>query len=451
MKKIISLFTALCLCMTAAACKNDTPDDGAYNISGSVPEGQATVTQSPTPENPGIPPEADYEQLVKRLGEQMANGEFSEVTKLFSDTVKASLPETSLSLAWAQTVADAGDYIGYYDTTIDESNGMTTVVSLLEFSETGLCITYYFGTDGKIEGLWLRCQTLAKNTETEHYTETAVVIGSYELNGLLTLPKDIKHPPIVILIQGSGPSDMDETVNDSKPFRDIAHGLAENGVAVLRFNKRFYQHPEAADTVTIQTEVLDDVTAAIDYASACSGVDSGRIYLLGHSLGGMLVPVLAGETSAVKGIISLAGTPRKLEDIICDQNNYLLKAGGLSDDMIEAQMQPVLEEAAKIKNLTEDDRGSYFGVNAEYWYSLNRLDTATAAQALEIPMLFLQGSEDIQVYADVDFAEWQEILKGKSNCTFHLYEGLGHFFVGDDGFVDANVIEDIAAFILNNE
>lgn len=390
----------------------------------------------------------DYEQMARHFGEQMVNSKFSDVTALFSDTLKAQLPEAALQLAWEQTASAAGDYIDCYHTRSTKSNGMTTVVTTLEFSNIGINVSYFFGDNGKLEGIRLTYQSITKPEETESYFELPVAIGSYELDGLLTVPKHAEHPPVVILVQGSGPSDMDETVGSSKPFCDIAHSLAENGIAVLRFHKRFYQYPEAADTVTIQAEVLDDVASAIEYAIHCDKIDNNRIYLLGHSLGGMLAPEIADSNPSVKGIISLAGSPRRLEDIICDQNEALLKTNGLGETEIAEQMKPIRETANQIKALTETDSGTYFGVPAEYWYSLNQLHPSKTAQSLELPMLFLQGSEDIQVYADVDFIQWKELLGQKQNCRFRLYDGLGHFFTAEDGHVDNEVIADIVRFVL---
>ena len=66
------------------------------------------------------------------------------------------------------------------------------------------------------------------------------VPGLGELPGILTVPKGDGPFPVVILLQGSGPSDKDETIGSLKPFRDIAEGLAAQGVAVYRFDKRTY-------------------------------------------------------------------------------------------------------------------------------------------------------------------------------------------------------------------
>ncbi|MDZ7606573.1 MAG: hypothetical protein U5K79_13515 [Cyclobacteriaceae bacterium] len=56
----------------------------------------------------------------------------------------------------------------------------------------------------------------------------------------MTLPKGKNSFPIVLFVHGSGPNDRDETIGPNKPFRDIAYGLAEKGIASLRYDKRTF-------------------------------------------------------------------------------------------------------------------------------------------------------------------------------------------------------------------
>ncbi|MEG0252450.1 MAG: dienelactone hydrolase family protein, partial [Christensenellaceae bacterium] len=99
------------------------------------------------------------------------------------------------------------------------------------------------------------------------------------------------------------------------------------------------------------------------------------------------------------------------------------------------------------------------GISAKYWYSLNQIDTPKIASKLSIPMFFLQGTQDFQVSAEVDFEAWQALeLK---NAQFQLYDGLNHLFMQSDGTksveeynkkstVSPQVIADIAEFIKSN-
>ena len=199
---------------------------------------------------------------------------------------------------------------------------------------------------------------------------------------------------------------------------------------------------------------MDDASAAVEFARKCESVDATRIIIIGHSLVGMVAPIICEENPTVAGMISLAGSPRNLADIIYDQNEDAIAGMDLSDDIKSQQLAKVKTEVEKIKALTAEDTDTYFNCNAKYWYSLNQLNSGEVAKFLEIPMLFLQGSADFQVNIDKDITEWKEILKNKLNCTFKEYNNLNHLFINLNGKsditecdvagrVDGTVIKDI--------
>lgn len=374
--------------------------------------------------------------LAQSLSVNMAEGDFSETVKLFSPALSEQLDENSLKTAWKSTTSAIGEFAEFSEVSEEQSGGNTVVTAVLRYEKSGLKVSITFNSDGKIDGIWLNYCVLPESGET--YTEQAIKIGQYELDGLLTLPNDMENPPVVILVQGSGQTDMNETIGANVPFEDIAYGLVDNGIAVIRYNKRYYQYPELAnDEITVRDEVTEDVSAAVEYAKTVCGED-GKIIIAGHSLGGMLAPEICAENPDVDGMVSLAGSPRQLADIIYDQNEAALKSAELTGDEISAQLEMLKEETEKIKSLSENDTGEYLGVNARYWKSLNEINTAETAKSLDIPMLFLQGGEDFQVYADKDFALWKEYLSGRDNCTFKLYDGLNHLFMISNGKADSS-------------
>ena len=123
--------------------------------------------------------------------------------------------------------------------------------------------------------------------------------AEYPLNGLLTLPDDLSHKvPAVVLVHGSGASNMDEKVMKLTPFKDLAEGLAERGIASLRYDKRTFAHPlkfGRLESPTVKEETIDDAVLAVRMLKRDPRIDAGRVYLLGHSMGAMLAPRIDAE------------------------------------------------------------------------------------------------------------------------------------------------------------
>lgn len=294
------------------------------------------------------------------------------------------------------------------------------------------------------------------------YDEVIIQVGGDKkpLEAVLTIPRGSGTAPVVVLVQGSGPSDRDETIGENKPFADIAQGLAQRGIASLRFDKRTFIYPEDfAEEATIESEMLDDVASAISMMKNESSV--GDIFVLGHSLGGMLAPKIAQDNPDVKGIIILAGSPRSLADIIYDQNMAELDKMDVAEVIKSVSQKQLQAETDKAKAAKAGDEKDYFGMPGQYWASLNAIDIPKIAQSLKIPMLVMQGSADFQVSVDKDFAAWQTLLGGRKNATLKLYDNLNHLFMESNGKKDSSeydikssvspeAISDIADFVKAN-
>ena len=113
------------------------------------------------------------------------------------------------------------------------------------------------------------------------------VPGLGELPGTLTVPAGNGPFPAVVLLQGSGASDRDEAIGSLKPFRDLAEGLAETGIAVYRFDKRSYVYGmelAANRQITLEDEYLEDAVNAVQLLARQDRIDPDRISVLGHSL-----------------------------------------------------------------------------------------------------------------------------------------------------------------------
>lgn len=286
-----------------------------------------------------------------------------------------------------------------------------------------------------------------------------------ELPGILTMPKGAGPFPAVILLQGSGPSDRDETVGSLKPFRDIAEGLAEQGIAVYRFDKRSYafgiELAEKKD-ITLKDEYIEDAVNAALLLAGQDRVDPDRVFILGHSLGGNAVPAVARELRQAKvkacGYIMMAASLRPLDVLMREQTNYLYSLLPEISAEQQAEKEALFSELDKLQDpdsLTEDDQVA--GVYSAYWKWLAAYDMAEAAKEITEPVLLLQGEEDYQVTME-DFEIWRSAVGDRDNWQLISYPGLTHAFVpgekaegsavyARDGKVREDVILDIASFV----
>ena len=282
-----------------------------------------------------------------------------------------------------------------------------------------------------------------------------IIVGKgteWELHGVLTIPRNTDDPvPAVVLVHGSGPNDMDETIFDNKPFRDIAEHLSSNGIAVIRYNKRTLTHGiriAGMRGLTVWEETIEDVLLAADLLRADPRIDNNRIYILGHSLGGMLAPRIHEAGGNFAGLILFAGSPRFLFDISRDQVNALIEA--TEDETERAEIvelrRQLEEEFEKILTLSDDEVKdivfTHMGNMGYYWKDLYKNPIPEALERISVPFLVMQPDDDVQVLTDIDFAMYQRLLAGRTNVTFKLYPGLNHLFMPSTGRDISDIMEE---------
>jgi len=261
--------------------------------------------------------------------------------------------------------------------------------------------------------------------------------GNLQVPATLCLPiAPAGRVPIVILVHGSGPQDRDETIGPNKPFADIAHGLAGEGIATLRYDKRTFAFRSQIDvkSLTLDQEVTDDAVAALEFAATLSEVNRENIFLLGHSMGGTMAPFIAKRFAALRGIIMMAAAARPLDQLIKEQVSFQMKIAGASEAEITKQVQDLEGAFGRIRSGEATDADMILHAPANYWRECMRLDLPAALAGVKIPLLVLQGGKDVQV-TKVDF---DLIVKAKSGSPDSKVEtcfvaDLNHLFMKVSG------------------
>ena len=307
-------------------------------------------------------------------------------------------------------------------------------------------------------------------------TENKITLGEgtkYPLSGILTLPDSVTIPvPAVVFVHGSGSSNMDERVGKLTPFRDLAHGLAQHGIASVRYDKRSFAHGrkllKEEKIITVKEETIDDALLATELLRKDPRIDSQRIFIVGHSMGAMLAPRIDAEGGNYRGLILLAGSPRKLEEILIDQNyDVLSQVNKMLQWILKKQIKKLENTFQSLYMLSDEEakHKSFTGGTTLYYFKEMGEHPAPSYLAnLTKPILILQGEKDFQATVARDFRAYQNLLQGQENVSFQLYPNLNHAFVpsihgnimkakqeyGVEQHIGADVISDIAHWINEN-
>lgn len=282
------------------------------------------------------------------------------------------------------------------------------------------------------------------------------------LPAVLLVPRSEIAVPAVVFLSGSGPNDKDETIGPNKPFLDIARGLGDRGIASLRFDKRTIAIKDKSklSQLTLTEEYDDDAKAALALLAATAGIDGARVFVVGHSEGAMVAPRVAAAASATRGVVMLAPGVRPIDAMIIDQMEFGARLTGRSAEEIAEQTNQLKATFAAIRDPKRIDTPSFMGASAAYWRELMALDVPKLVRESKLPVLVLQGDEDIQVRKDKDF----ELLRTRvgdtqGRVTYRSFAGLNHLFMkvehgstgaeyGFSGHVEPAVISAIADWIL---
>lgn len=301
--------------------------------------------------------------------------------------------------------------------------------------------------------LLLLCVTMAGAEESGTAVasdEFVLESGGYALRAVHTYPNDGQAHPTVLMIAGSGPSDADETIGVHTPFKDLDEALAARGIASLRVDKRTLRYAAELGMGGIEEEYLIDCRAALAYLS--SHPATGKISLLGHSLGGQMALILQSGRSDIAGVILLNSTLRHLAELAYDQYAQ-------ADPANAALYRQFSDMAIAAKEDTAI--GYYFyGAPDAYWATYNAFDFVSLAQGLSCPALIINSTADTQLFP-ADLTGLQAAFQQNENAACYVDDRINHFgYVLDFSLPESlyteapypeEIVQLIAGFLQENE
>jgi len=365
----------------------------------------------------------------------MEEAKYDSAHMYFDETEQAKVSAENLKQIWTSIKSKFGAVKSLEAIQSKVQGQFFSVIVEGKFENDNQNFILGFNKSEKLVGLYMppkiATYALPSYADTTKYQEKSVYLNTkgHQLAAIITTPKNATNFPIVVLVHGSGPSDMDETIGANKPFKDIAVGLAAKGIASVRYVKRTLLYPgDFTKAFTVKEEVTDDALAAIATAKTVKGADLKNIYLFGHSLGGMLAPQMATLAPELNGIILAAAPARKLTDIIIEQNKYFFDLAKDTTAKGKKEFDAVVVDISrsKVSQLGAMKPDSMIiGLPVSYWISLNTYDQVAVAKKLNKRIFVVQGGNDFQV-SKQDYALWDAALNKKKNATLKFYPELNH-------------------------
>ncbi|MEO7659982.1 MAG: alpha/beta hydrolase, partial [Pyrinomonadaceae bacterium] len=302
--------------------------------------------------------------------------------------------------------------------------------------------------------------------------------------------------PAVVLITGSGSQDRDSTVAGHRPFLVLADYLTRRGIAVLRVDDRGIGGSDVGSSSPFSATTdnfVGDVLAGVAYLKSRNDINPKQIGLIGHSEGGIIAPIAAIRSHDVAFIVMLAGSGRTGENVILTQLALLQKASGAKPDAIAETLEFQKSLFAIVKNepvdkialqkidemlanrkakLDEPQRKDFARVETSVkeqmpvilspWYRyFLAYDPRPTLEKVKIPVLALNGENDLQVSSKENLAIISAALKAGGNKDFtvrsfpklnHLFQtsrtGMPNEYGEIEETISPSILETISAWIL---
>lgn len=390
---------------------------------------------------------SNWENQAQTFIKKFYEKQFDFCYSQFDESVKKSFSLELFKQAYSQLEFSSGPMVSIGETKVVEQKGYHITGTQVKHKNNELIIEITYGNNGKIFGFFFKPP---KSKSDDNYKSPAYVKKSlfqsdsitfdekYKLDGILTYPLTGSSFPLIILVHGSGPNDLDETIGPNKPFKDIAEGLSSKGIAVFRYNKRTLKYGEELskyDSLTLEDETIQDAIIAFNQLSNHPKIDRRQIYILGHSLGGFAIPQIAKSTSTAAGFIIFAGSNQPLEQKILEQYEYIsnLKNNqGITKEILAIIKQQVDKISSNNFTLNTPKDSLPFGAYPAYWLYLNQYKPLDDIRKIDDKILVLQGERDYQVTV-TEFNNWKSALSNNTKASFILYPELNHLFMEGKG------------------
>lgn len=400
-------------------------------------------------------PTSETEDTVREFATRFIDGSFAKTTRLLTEegreSVVESFPEEfqggeemdvedALEAYWRGLYGQYGNPEGIGEISVDDDEA---IVELL--FESGTATANVGVADDAVTDFSFSPEyEVPEFVDRDSFGERSVTVdaGDIVLDGVLAVPDGSGPFPAVVLVHGAGTHDPDGTAGNSKLLKDLAWGLANEGIVTLRYEKRLAEHEVADEHNTLDTVVVDDAVAAVNELTTVDEVADNAVFVAGHSQGGMCAPRIAERHGGVAGVVALDAPA----DSTLDPDNlaflrYEIEPDGDLTEEQEAELERELETVRRLAEGDYDADEIIWGRPGTWHRSVRNYNPVGTASSLDVPVFVLKGGRadkesqpELAAWLNEEFEKWRSVdLADGSRVEF--YEALDHHL--QEGFAPA--------------
>lgn len=280
-------------------------------------------------------------------------------------------------------------------------------------------------------------------TQGQVFPQDSVSINSdgIQLGGMLMYPENISSAqkvPVVLIIQGSGPTDKDGNSNLSTGKNNallyVAEALAAEGIASLRYDKRGMgmsgKSPLIEATLSFD-HFIKDAQNWLKYLSSHS--QFSKIGVLGHSQGALIASIVS-QNKEVSALASVAGAGQSIDQIILKQ----IKDNPFNPAQVYNEAETIFKKLGnglKVDSIPPYLNSLFRKDIQPFMSSWMKYDPGVELKKVKNAIWIVNGTTDIQV--SVEDAASLKAAQPKANLT--IIEGMNHVLKTADEDRNANM------------
>ena len=354
--------------------------------------------------------------------------------------IKLAISEELLVKTENDVKIQAGDFVGLIDelTTQEVRDGYNFYVFTAEHKFKNVNWVLAFNSNDELANFTIsEMKSNVTHTLSDGLVSEEVSFGREPLNitGELISNSKNNNGKYAIIVSGSGANFRYGDVGPNAIYYNLANELAKNGTNVLIYDKRTSLYPEAfLDDYDINDEVVEDVVFAKEFLCEKYSADSKDIFIIGHSLGGYTIPLIAEDIDGdIGGYIPLCAPSTSISELALYQVEYLADLDGNITDEEKNQIDMFNAYAENISMLDEKNASKYppqalMNAHANYWLSLEGYAPEQLYDDINERVMFIYGSKDYQVPL-YEMDSYKYVLGDNDNIEFVLIDGMTHMLI----------------------